>query len=75
MSEFITKNQCVILSKQAKAVGKKGLEDKTHELLNDFFSDICKTVLNADDEMFVVQWAIIKLGQDERHSFENMEMH
>ena len=70
MSECVTRNQCVILSKQAKAIGKKGLEEKTHELLRDFFNDICKAVLNAEDEMFVIQWAIIQLDEGERDAFE-----
>lgn len=70
MSEFVTRNQCIIESKKAKAIGKPGLREKTDELMKDFFNDICKTVLNADDEMFVIQWAIVKLDEGERNAVE-----
>jgi hypothetical protein len=66
MSRFVVRNQCVIESKKAKAVGKPGLREKTDELLKDFFNDICKTVLNSDDDVFVVQWAIVQLDKEDR---------
>lgn len=68
MSKFVKQYQCIIESKQVKAVGKGGLRDSTNKLMEEFFDDICKTVLNADDEAFVVQWAIIKLSEEERHA-------
>lgn len=71
MSEFVKKYQCIIESKQVKAVGKGGLRESTNKLMEEFFDDICKTVLNADDEAFVVQWAIIKLSEEERHAAQN----
>lgn len=70
VSRFVVRNQCVIESKKAKAIGKPGLREKTDELLKDFFDDICKTVLNADDEMFVVQWAIVQLDEEERNAIQ-----
>ena len=66
MSEFIKKSQVIIESKKAKSIGKSGLKTETDLLLKDLFDDICKVVLNADDEMFVIQWAIIKLDEGER---------
>lgn len=70
MSEFVKKYQCFIESKQVKAVGKGGLRESTSGLMKEFFDDICKTVLNADDETFLVQWAIIKLDEDERNAVQ-----
>lgn len=66
MSEFVKRYQCFIESKNAKAIGKVGMRQKTDELLQDFFNDICYAVLNADDEIFLVQWAISKLDEGER---------
>lgn len=68
MSECVKQYQCIIESKQVKAVGKGGLRDSTNKLMEEFFDDICKTVLNADDDTFVVQWAIIKLSEEERNA-------
>lgn len=68
MSEFLKQSQVIIESKQAKAIGKAGLKIETDLLLKDLFDDICKAVLNADDEMFVIQWAIIKLDEGERNA-------
>ena len=70
MSEFVNQYQCFIKSKDAKSVGKTGLIDKTNELMKDFLDDICKTVLNADDEVFLIQWAISKLDEGERDAVE-----
>ncbi len=72
MSEFVSKNQCYIESKKARAVGKKGMAADTSEILNDFFDAICKHVLSADDDVFVIQWAVIKLDDDERKKLEQM---
>lgn len=66
MSEFVKRNQCFIESKKAKAIGRIHLEEKTDEILVDFFNDICKAVLQADDEVFLIQWAISKLDEGER---------
>ncbi len=66
MREIILQNQFYIESKSAKVIGKSGVEARTKELLTVFSNEICKTVLNADDEGFVVQWAIIKLSKEER---------
>ena len=68
VSEFVKRNQCFIESKKAKSIGKKGLEEKTKELMHDFFNDICKSVLNAEDDVFLIQWAIVKLDEGERNA-------
>ena len=65
MSEFVNQYQCFIKSKDAKSVGKTGMIEKTNDLMKDFLDDICKTVLNADDEVFLIQWAISKLNAKE----------
>lgn len=70
MSEFLKQSQVIIESKQAKAIGKAGLKTETDLLLKDLLDDICKIVLNADDEMFVIQWAIIKLDEGERNAIK-----
>jgi hypothetical protein len=73
MSEFLKQSQVIIESKRAKAIGKVGLKTETDSLLKDLFNDICKVVLNADDEMFVIQWAIIKLDEGERNAIKQGE--
>ena len=68
MSEFIKKYQCIISSKEARAVGKTGLGLSTSDMIKEFFDDVCKAVLNAEDEVFLIQWAVIKLNEEERNA-------
>lgn len=66
MSEFISKKQFLIASKDAKAIGKKGLYEKLDKTMVEFFNEICKAVLNGEDDIFVIQWAISKLDEAEK---------
>ena len=63
MSDVIKKHQCVISSKDAKAIGKKNFGYATSDMLKEFFDSVCKAVLNGDDDHFVIQWAVIKLDK------------
>lgn len=75
MSEFIKKNQYFISSKDAKAIGKTGLYEKLDKSMVEFFNEICKAILNGDDEIYVIQWAISKLDDDEKKTvLENIEI-
>jgi len=66
VSEFISKKQFLIASKDAKAIGKKGLYEKLDKTMVEFFNEICKAVLNGEDDIFVIQWAISKLDEAEK---------
>ena len=66
MSEFISKRQFFIQSKDAKAIGKEGLYKKIDKLMVEFFNEICKVVLNGDKDIFCIQYAISKLEEKEK---------
>ncbi len=66
MSEFIKKHQFLIASKDAKAIGKTGMIEKLDKSMVEFFNEICKAVLNGEDDIFAIQWAISKLDADEK---------
>lgn len=66
MSEFIKKHQFLIASKDAKAIGKTGLYEKLDKTMVEFFSEICKAVLNGEDDIYAIQWAISKLDKEEQ---------
>ena len=68
MSEFIKKHQFFLESKAAKAIGKTGLYEQLDKTVVEFFNEICKAVLNGDDDIFAVQWAISKLDEGERNA-------
>jgi len=68
MSEFIKKHQFLIASKDAKAIGKKGVYEKLDKTMVDFFNEICKAVLNGEDDIFAIQWAISKLDEGEKNA-------
>lgn len=65
MAEIIKKEQFMIASKTAKAIGKSGMLNHLDKPIAEFFDAICKAVLNGDDEMFAIQWAISKLDEGE----------
>jgi hypothetical protein len=71
VSEFIDKKQFFISSKDAKAIGKTGLYKKLDGTVVEFFNAICKAVLNGEDDVFAIQWAISKLDDEEKKSIEN----
>lgn len=70
MSEFVDKHQFLIKSIDAKAIGKKGLYDKLDKSMVEFFNAICKAVLNGDDDIYAIQWAISKLNNTEKLAIE-----
>ena len=70
MSEIIKKYQFFIKSTDAKAIGKAGMLNHLDKPIADFFNEICKAVLNGDDEMFAIQWAISKLDKGEQNAIE-----
>jgi len=70
MSEIIKKHQFFISSKSAKAIGKSGMIKHLDKPMAEFFNAICKEVLNGDDEMFAIQWAISKLDDGEKNAIE-----
>lgn len=63
---MLSKHQFLINSKNAKAIGKSGMAEKLDKCMVDFFNAISKEVLNGDDDLFAVQWAISKLDDNER---------
>lgn len=65
MSEIIKKQQFFIASQDAKAIGKTGMYDKLDKSMVEFFNEICKAVLNGEDDIFAIQWAISKLDEEE----------
>ena len=64
MSEIVSKKQFLLASKDAKAIGKAGMADKLDVEMVGFFNEIAKAVLNGDDDLFVVQWAVSKLDKE-----------
>ena len=71
MSEIIKKHQFLIESKSAKAIGKTGLYKNLDKSMVEFFEAICKEVLNGDEDIFAIQWAISKLTDVEKKVVEN----
>ncbi len=68
MSEILKKHQFLIESNAAKAIGKAGMLNHLDKPIAEFFNAICKEVLNGDDEMFAIQWAISKLDKEEQNA-------
>ena len=66
MSEFINKHQFLIASNDARAIGKTGMYEKLDKTMVEFFNEICKAVLNGEDDIFAIQWAISKLDKEEK---------
>jgi hypothetical protein len=66
VSEFISKRQFFIQSKDAKAIGKLGLYKNIEKLMVEFFNEICKAALNGDEDIFCIQYAISKLDEKEK---------
>lgn len=65
MSEIVSKEQFFLESNASKALGKMGVgKHLEHEFMN-FFDAICKAVLNGDNEIFAIQWAVSRLDDEE----------
>ena len=71
MSEIIKKKQFFIASKDAKAIGKTGLYKSLDKSMVEFFEEICKAVLNGNDEVFAIQWAISKIDDTTSEEIKN----
>jgi hypothetical protein len=71
VSEFIKKHQFLIACKNAKTIGKTGLYKHLDKDMVEFFNEICKAVLNGDDDVFAIQWAISRLDEEEKMVVEN----
>ena len=77
MSEILSKEQFFLESNASKAIGKTGMgKNLEHELMK-FFNAICKDVLNGDNDIFAIQWAVSKLDAEEneivRKGMESVE--
>ncbi len=71
MSEFISKKQFFIKTKDAKPMGKSGMADRLDIEMVRFFEEIAKSVLQGDsDDIFVIQWAVSRLNEGERNAIE-----
>lgn len=67
--KFVKQYQCIIDSEAAKKAGEQLTKTKTSEFLSDFKKDILDTVLStAEDNRYLIQWAIIKLENGDENA-------
>jgi hypothetical protein len=70
MPKFLNQYQSIINSKDARDMGFEAAKDATGRMLNDFFEEIVATIMNEGDKIYLVQWAISELSEDEQHAIK-----
>ena len=71
--KIIKSQQYIIESKTAKSMGKKEMEQQTIILMQSMFNDMCRVLLNADnDKKFLVNWGEVEFEGEEDQEIQDI---